>query len=347
MKARTTHATNPIAIAAKARRNRVWRAARRPTPDCSSIGADIQGGCHDTAGRLDQTIHCRFDENGLPFFTNTNVIPENDSTTLFISAGMQPLKPRFQQPDGTGYGNVQHCVRTNDIEEVGDGTHLTFFQMVGSFGFGTNNYQQHVEMWTSIMRDLDIPISHVNVHPKSGFERYWDGKFPIRHSEDCFWTDGSVGGYCSELFTPEGLEVGNLVNPLGHSVDVGFGYERLLQVIEGRSRVDDTELFDQSVDPVSRDPVRTLTVFWEQGIVPGNKGRNYVCRRLIRRFLRRNPLSPQVPFGEWVGDERRRMEKSLRDGRRHWRRNGKRPDVFYWDTFGVLPEELPLMKESS
>jgi hypothetical protein len=41
------------------------------------------------------------------------------------------------------------------------------------------------------------------------------------------------------------------------------------------------------------------------------------------------------------------MEKSLRDGRKHWLRNGERPDIFYWDTFGVLPEELPLMKKSS
>lgn len=256
---------------------------------------------------------------------------------------MQPFKSRFQQPDGTSYGNVQWCVRMNDIEEVGDGTHLTFFQMVGSFGFGTDDYGRHCGMWTRIMRDLGIPVSHVNVHPESKFERYWEKEFQVRHDPGCVWSDGTVGGHCSELFTPEGLEVGNLVNPMGHSIDVGFGFERMLQIVEGKSRVDETSDFDQTLDPVSRDHVRTLTVFWEQGIVPGNKGRNYVCRRLLRRFLRRNP-SPDVPFGEWTGDERRRMEQSLREGRRHWRKNGERPDGFYWDTFGVLPEELPLMK---
>jgi len=41
---------------------------------------------------------------------------------------MQPLKPKFQQPNGSSYGNIQYCVRTNDIDEVGDGTHLTFFR---------------------------------------------------------------------------------------------------------------------------------------------------------------------------------------------------------------------------
>ena len=261
---------------------------------------------------------------------------------------MQPLKPRFQTPDGSSYGNVQYCVRTSDIDSVGDGRHLTFFQMVGSFGFGTNNYQQHVHLWTRIVRDLEIPISHVNIHPESGFDRYWDDVFPVRHDPDCVWSDGNVGGYCSELFTPSGLEMGNLVNPSGHSIDVGFGYERMLQVMEGKARVEETELFDQRLDPVSRDHVRTLTVFHRQGILPGNRGRNYVCRRLVRRFLRRflrHKGEVDVPFQDWLHSERERMEQSIRDARRHWRRNGERPDSFYWDTFGVLPEELSLVKD--
>lgn len=261
---------------------------------------------------------------------------------------MQPLKPRFQNPDGTSYGNIQYCVRTNDIEEVGDGTHLTFFQMVGSFGFGTNDYQRHCDMWTEIVNDLGIPISYVTVHPDSNFDQHWEYKFPVRHHWDCKWTDGNVGGYCSELFTPEGLEVGNLVNPLGHSIDVGFGYERMLQIVEGKSRVDETSLFDQSLDPVSRDHVRTLNVFWQQGIQPGNKGRNYVCRRLLRRYLRRKiGKSESVLFEGWIEDETRRMEQSIKNGRKHWRRNGEMPDTFYWETFGVLPEELSTMKNKS
>jgi len=199
-------------------------------------------------------------------------------------------------------------------------------------------------MWSLICRELELPISHVNVHPESGFERYWHHQFPVLHNPDCVWTDGNVGGYCSELFTPDGLEVGNLVNPLQHSIDVGFGYERILQLMEGKKRVDETSLFRQDLDPVSRDHFRTLMIFKEQGIQPGNKGRNYVCRRLIRRFMRLNPQGVECPFTDWQESERTRMEQSLRDGRRHYRRNRSLPDSFYWDTFGILPEEMVLIK---
>jgi alanyl-tRNA synthetase len=262
---------------------------------------------------------------------------------------MQPLKPRFQHPDGTSYGNIQYCVRTNDIDEVGDGTHLTFFQMIGSFGFGSRDYERHVAMWTDIMFDLDLPISYVNVHADSGFERFWEDKFAVRHDPSCVWSDGNVGGFCSELVTLDGIEVGNLVNPLGHSVDVGFGYERILQIMEGKSRVDETELFNSFLDPVSRDHFRTLSLFKEQGIVPGNKGRNYVCRRLMRRFIRLNPDTPECPFFDWAQSERVRMDQSIRDARRFWRRNRDNKDVplsdgFYWDTFGIMPEEMILVR---
>lgn len=262
---------------------------------------------------------------------------------------MQPLKPRFQRPDGTSYGNIQYCVRTNDIDEVGDGVHLTFFQMVGSFGFGSCDYQRHVTMWTNIVLDLDLTISHVNVHPESGFEHFWKDKFHVRHDPDCVWTDGNVGGFCSELFSPDGVEVGNLVNPLGHSVDVGFGFERMLQVMERKNRIDETELFSPVLDPVSRDHFRTLSLFQEQGIVPGNRGRNYVCRRLMRRFIRLNANRViACPFSEWMQSEGIRMEKSIRDAQRFWRRNkdkaGTLSDSFYWDTFGVMPEEMFLVR---
>lgn len=307
-----------------------------------------EGGCHVTAGRLIESLRRRFDENGLPLHFSTNVIPENDPSTLFISAGMQPFKHKFQQPDGSSSGNIQYCVRTNDIDEVGDGTHLTFFQMIGSFGFGTCDYSRHVMMWTNIVRDLELPISHVNVHPDSGFERLWEDKFAVRHDSSCLWTDGSVGGFCSELITPHGLEVGNLVNPLGHSVDVGFGFERMLQLVEGKSRVDETELFDVSLDPISRDHFRTLSVFKGQGIVPGNKGRSYVCRRVIRRYIRLNPRKCDGPFSEWIQSERVRMEQSIREAQKFWRRNREKdetiPVSFYWDTFGIMPEEMILVR---
>jgi hypothetical protein len=114
--------------------------------------------------------------------------------------------------------------------------------------------------------------------------------------------------------------------------------------MEGKSRVDETSLFRQDLDPVSRDHFRTLNVLHEQDITPGNKGRNYVCRRLIRRFMRLNPQGVECPFSVWMDDERRRMDTSIREGRRYFKRNGDKPDVFWWDTFGILPEEVYLLR---
>jgi len=67
------------------------------------------------------------------------IVPENDASTLFTTAGMQPLVPFLlgeTHPAGKRIANIQRCVRTNDIEEVGDNTHLTFFEMMGNWSLG-------------------------------------------------------------------------------------------------------------------------------------------------------------------------------------------------------------------
>src|SRR3989344_5053168 len=67
------------------------------------------------------------------------LIPENDPTVMFTTAGMHPLVPFLlgePHPKGKRLVNVQKCVRTVDIEEVGDETHLTFFQMLGNWSLG-------------------------------------------------------------------------------------------------------------------------------------------------------------------------------------------------------------------
>ena len=67
------------------------------------------------------------------------VVPENDPSVLFNTAGMQPLIPYLlgqPHPYGTRLCDYQKCVRTNDLEEVGDTTHHTFFEMLGNWSLG-------------------------------------------------------------------------------------------------------------------------------------------------------------------------------------------------------------------
>ena len=80
-----------------------------------------------------------FQKNGHKVIANASLIPENDPTALFISAGMHPLVPYLlgqPHPSGTKLVNVQKCLRTSDIDEVGDNFHLSFFEMLGNWSLG-------------------------------------------------------------------------------------------------------------------------------------------------------------------------------------------------------------------
>ena len=73
-----------------------------------------------------------FKKKGHKNIVNASLIPENDPTVLFTTAGMHPLVPFLlgeKHPQGKRLVNVQKCIRTSDIEEVGDDCHLTFFEM--------------------------------------------------------------------------------------------------------------------------------------------------------------------------------------------------------------------------
>src|SRR5690349_11933129 len=117
-----------------------------------------------SAKRIEDVVRKHFELSGFPFVVDQHVIPE-DETTLFICSGMQRLKPRFKEPDRSKYGSRQSCIRTSDLEHVGDRSHLTYFEMVGNFSFGGEDYDVSVELWDRILRELRVPVTHVNVHP--------------------------------------------------------------------------------------------------------------------------------------------------------------------------------------
>ena len=97
--------------------------------------------------------------------SSASLIPENDSTVLFTTAGMQPLIPYLKgtpHPRGKRLVNVQKCWRTNDIEEVGDKTHHTFFEMLGNWSLGDYWKKEAIEYSWEFLIDI-LKLDKANV----------------------------------------------------------------------------------------------------------------------------------------------------------------------------------------
>jgi alanyl-tRNA synthetase len=218
--------------------------------------------------------------------------------------------------------------------------------MVGNFSFGRNDYFESIDLWDSIVKDLKLSISYVTYHPTQiEHQQYWSKKgYTTKPDEDCVWSDGTIGGYCCELFIGH-LEIGNLVNTLGHSTDVGFGLERLLQCLEQKSRVDETGLFDQSLSSITRDHVRTLKSLKQNGIVPGYKNRGSVCRRLLQRILKIEEDLSIPEIQDWIDQEKQLQNKRLATGKRVWFKHKKKSPEWWLSTFGITLEDLELLKK--
>ena len=92
-----------------------------------------------TSDQLKKMYLSFFESKGHAIIPSASLIPENDSSVLFTPAGMHPLIPNLlgeKHPAGTRLTDVQKCVRTGDIDEVGDDTHCTFFDMLGNWSLG-------------------------------------------------------------------------------------------------------------------------------------------------------------------------------------------------------------------
>ena len=101
-----------------------------------------------------------FKEKGHAVIPSASVIPENDPTVLFTTAGMHPLVPYLlgaKHPEGVRLTNVQKCIRTGDIDDVGDATHCTFFEMLGNWSLGDYFKKEAIEWsWDSSEKWLGI-----------------------------------------------------------------------------------------------------------------------------------------------------------------------------------------------
>lgn len=148
------------------------------------------------------------------------VVPENDPSVLFNTAGMQPLVPYLMgeaHPYGKRLCDYQKCVRTNDLEEVGDTTHHTFFEMLGNWSLG-DYFKNEAISWSFefLTKVLNIPVNKLAVTVFAGnediafdevsYNKWLSLGIPESHivktTEDNFWIAGEAGpcGPDTEIF---------------------------------------------------------------------------------------------------------------------------------------------------
>jgi alanyl-tRNA synthetase len=234
---------------------------------------------------------------------------------------------------------VQRCLRTTDLDEVGDPTHLTVFEMLGSWSLGDYGSEQTLRWGFELLRDgygIDPGQMYGTVFggddqvelDQESLRTWQSLGVPVElTTDDNWWSNGPTGpcGPDSEIFlwigdgSPEGtpttddrwvevwnhvmmryrrLEDGSLEPLQQRNVDTGLGLERLTMLLEGKSSVYETELFEPWMRIIPRlwkleekdqrvviDHLRSSMVIVGDGVYPSNTGRGYVLRRLIRRLL--------------------------------------------------------------
>ena len=235
-----------------------------------------------------------FEEKGHKVIPNASLIPENDPTVLFITAGMHPLTPYLlgeRHPAGDKLVNNQKCIRTGDIDEVGDDVHLTFFEMLGNWGLGSYWKEKAIKWsyeflfdkkWLGLDKDK-ISVSCFAGDPSSGgaskdvpkdteSAKIWESmgvpknRIKFLGREDNWWGPaGKTGpcGPCTEMFY-DGVEIWNDVfmeynktasgkyEPLKQkNVDTGMGVERTVAVLSGKKSVYDIEPLKSIVEKVN------------------------------------------------------------------------------------------------
>ncbi len=196
---------------------------------------------------------------------SSSLVPENDSSVLFTTAGMHPLVPYLLgqlHPLGRRLANVQKCIRTTDIDSVGDATHHTFFEMLGNWSLGDywkkESIKYSYELLTKILgipkRKLEITCfaGDKNAPKDTESEKAWKflgvKKIKFLGKEDNWWGPAGQTGPCgpdTEIFI-NGVEIWNNVFmqyektkdgkfiPLKQkNVDTGMGVERTLAILNG------------------------------------------------------------------------------------------------------------------
>ena len=312
-----------------------------------------------TAQDLRETFLRFFEDRGHLRLPSASLIPAADPTLLLTNAGMAPFKAYFSgelEPPGKRITTVQKSFRTTDIEEVGDATHMTLFEMLGNFSFGDYFKEEACEWGLELMTDalgFDPERLYITIYTDDDVaEQIWlklgvpAGRiYRFGASENWWGPAGTEGpcGPCSEIHLYRGdmaavpadgdpalgttwgpnlhddfIELYNLVftqyyrdlqgndTPLpNNNIDTGMGLERTICAIQGVDSPYESDVFLPIVKRVEElsgcsmgqggevqrairvvaEHARSASFLIGDGVVPGNTGRGYVLRRLIRRGM--------------------------------------------------------------
>ena len=231
-----------------------------------------------------------FEKRGHKIIPSSSLIPENDPSVLFTTAGMQQFKKYYtdgslalKELGSKNITTVQKCVRTGDIDEVGDNTHNTFFEMLGNFSFGGYGRKEAIEYaYEFITKEMNLEISYVtffqgseNVPKDNESEKIWESlgvKEIKEEGSDVFWGPTGDAGPCgptTEIYcknaSGENVEIWNIVFneyfcngsreklDKGEAqleklpvlgIDTGMGFERLVMTVQRKENIYNTDLFN-------------------------------------------------------------------------------------------------------
>ncbi|MBI2357208.1 alanine--tRNA ligase [Candidatus Dojkabacteria bacterium] len=226
------------------------------------------------------------EKHGHTIIPSASLVPENNPSVLFVNAGMFPLIPYLlgePHPGGVRLANSQRSLRTIDIDEVGDATHLTTFEMLGNWsindyfkeealritlsffvdelGFDINKLsssifkgnddapkdEESIEIWKKLFKERGIDAKVGERIRELGKEDNWwepDGGGPCGPDSETFYeVDGQLVEIGNDVFM-QYLKKDGKYSPLGkHNVDFGGGLDRLAMVCQGLSSVYETDIY--------------------------------------------------------------------------------------------------------
>ncbi|KKS95946.1 hypothetical protein A3B05_03265 [Candidatus Giovannonibacteria bacterium RIFCSPLOWO2_01_FULL_43_160] len=269
-----------------------------------------------------------FKSRGHTVVPSSSLIPD-DPSVLLTTAGMQQFKKYYtgeadpiKDFGSKNTASIQKSFRTSDIDEVGDDSHLTFFEMLGNFSFGGYFKKEAIKLSKDFFDSINLGIDYVTVFEGDSDTPFDEESYKIWQSlgikdvrksgrEDNFWGPTGAEGPCgptTEVYI-NGIEIWNIVFNQYYKqknrkleklktpgVDTGMGLERLAMVSQGKKNIFETDLFapyfellpeelPERAKRIIIDHLRGSVFLIADGVRPSNKEAGYILRRILRRIF--------------------------------------------------------------